>query len=166
MVDSNTNSRFTQSALALLMPRVCANYSYNTVATNNFTITADFLDRCLNSHGLSFTIKVKSQPIRLRYKTVLFCQIISIATHTQEGTNIKSFIKIRKAKQAPHVRIKNRFYRSTNPQKLFSTFYNIVQQTYPEQYLPLKVRFLKKPLVLMRKHIRLHLSHEIHSYHN
>jgi len=64
VVDFNTNSRLTQSALTLLVPWVSTNYTHNTVATNNFAVTADFLDRCLNSHGLSFENKVKSQPTK------------------------------------------------------------------------------------------------------
>jgi hypothetical protein len=37
--------KLLESALTLLMTRVCANYADNTLATDDFTVAANFLDR-------------------------------------------------------------------------------------------------------------------------
>jgi hypothetical protein len=46
-----------QSALALFVPRVRTNHANHAIAADDLAIAADLLDRCLNSHRLSFSIK-------------------------------------------------------------------------------------------------------------
>jgi hypothetical protein len=46
-----------QSTLALLVPRISTDHAHDTIAADDLAIAADLLDRCLNSHRLSFSIK-------------------------------------------------------------------------------------------------------------
>ena len=105
-MDTNSKVNYLKSTLALLVPWVCTNYTHNTVATNNFAITADFLDRCLNSHGLSFTIKIKPQPRGRDTIQLLLKDRKTSRAHYPRGLNHIAFKASWEVKQEPHVLIR------------------------------------------------------------